>query len=214
MGMRTFKPTAVVLGALASPLRQDILVVLESAAPISVAELARRIGRRPDTLYPHLRVLERAGLVRSAGSDSTGGRPGSVWRVAANPIRVSAHGTTGANTRHAIRLVGAMSRAGARDFQHAFKRFVAGQGPKPSAKRWCIWLAPAELAALEKSLEELIQRYRAFAPGDGRSPHIVTWLHASVAAPAAQPGAKRPRRAGSHARGSRAARPRVARRAN
>jgi len=205
MGSRVFQPTPRVLGALASPLRQDILVVLESTAPLSVAELARRIGRRPDTLYHHLRLLERAGLVRAAASDSTGGRPGSLWRVTSHPIRVSASGTKGSAVRHAERVVGAMARAGARDFQRAFRNYVAGKGPKPSGKRWCVWLDERELDEMEKALWDVIHRFRKHEPREDRSPFIVTWLLASVGGEATEPKAKGPGRAGASARPGRPA---------
>ena len=193
MGRRTFKPTARVLGALASPLRQDILVVLENSAPASVAELARRIGRRPDALYHHLRLLERAGLVRRSGGDSTGGRPGSVWTVTAHPIQVRAGGAVAPSVRLAGQVVGAMARAGARDFQRAYRRHLAGEGPKPGAKRWCVWLDARELAAMEKALWQVIRRYRAFEPRSKRTPFIVTWLLSSVSGGAPAPAAKRRR---------------------
>ena len=49
--------------ALASPLRQDLLDVLETAGPLSIAELAERVGRPADSLYVHVRELLRVGLV-------------------------------------------------------------------------------------------------------------------------------------------------------
>lgn len=195
MGRRTFKPTPRVLGALASPLRQDILVVLENSAPTSVAELARRIGRRPDALYHHLRLLKRAGLVRRSGGDSTGGRPGGLWTVTAHPIQVSARGAASPTVQLAGQVVGAMARAGARDFQRAYRRHLAGHGPKPGANRWCVWLDARELAAMERALKQVVQRFRALEPRPSRTPFIVTWLLSSVTGGAPAPAARRRRAA-------------------
>lgn len=206
MGRRVFKPTPRVLGALASPLRQDILVVLENSGPTSVAELARRIGRRPDTLYHHLRVLDRAGMVRHSGGDSTGGRPGSVWQVTARPIRVRPEQGAGPPARLAERVVGAMSRAGVRDFGRAFRRFLAGAGPRPDAMRYCVWLDEAERRRMHGALAELIERFRAHEPRTGRSPFVLTLLVAAVAEPLAEAPARRPAKAGAGSRATSSAR--------
>ena len=60
--------------ALAAATRQEIVDVLPRMGTVSVAELAAALGRPADALYFHLRILKRAGLVRSAGT-----RPGSGW---------------------------------------------------------------------------------------------------------------------------------------
>ncbi|MBK7369631.1 MAG: helix-turn-helix transcriptional regulator [Candidatus Eisenbacteria bacterium] len=59
----TLRPHPRAIEALASPVRQDLVVLLENSPPLAVTELARRLGRRPDALYHHLRALQRAGLV-------------------------------------------------------------------------------------------------------------------------------------------------------
>src|ERR1043166_5091224 len=48
---------------LASPVRLSIVHTLEGIGPCSVATLARVLGVAPDSLYYHLRLLERRGLI-------------------------------------------------------------------------------------------------------------------------------------------------------
>lgn len=48
---------------LGSPIRNDIVALLDGAGPIPVAEIAAGVGRPADTLYYHVDRLEEAGLV-------------------------------------------------------------------------------------------------------------------------------------------------------
>ena len=59
--------------ALASPVRQEIIDAVSAMGPVSIAELARTLGRRPSALYFHFAKLEKLGLVVRR-------RPGSVRR--------------------------------------------------------------------------------------------------------------------------------------
>jgi predicted ArsR family transcriptional regulator len=53
-----------------------------SARPVSVRELSARLGLHPNTLRPHLRRLEDAGLVRHETRRTTGvGRPQALYSV-------------------------------------------------------------------------------------------------------------------------------------
>lgn len=198
MGTRTIQPTPRVLGALASPLRQDILVVLESAAPLSVADLGRRIGRRPDTLYHHLKELERAGLVRREGRASTGGRPADAWRITQSPLRVRAADPRKVDLEHAGRVVGVLTRSALRDYRAALARARAEGGPQPWGMRALVWLDAAELAALRQELWDLLIRLRRREPREGRTPHsISSFLSAGRPLPADSRRQGRPRKRGA-----------------
>ena len=59
--------------ALASPVRQEIIDAVSAMGPVSIAELARTLGRRPSALYFHFAKLEKLGFVVRR-------RPGSVRR--------------------------------------------------------------------------------------------------------------------------------------
>src|SRR5919108_6687926 len=50
--------------------------------PVSVQELSRRLSLHPNTLRPHLRRLEEAGLIsRESRKAATVGRPQTLYRV-------------------------------------------------------------------------------------------------------------------------------------
>ena len=180
MAHRTLSPTHRVLGALVSPVRQDVLELLESAAPQSAADLARRLGKRPDTLYHHLRALERAGLVRAEGRPSTGGRPGRVWRPVTPTVRVRSTGLTRAGARRVEQIVRSMARSSVRDFSRALHESVAGARPSPKAARTVLWLTPAERERVERDLRALAARHRGRKPGGARQPFVLMTLLATL----------------------------------
>lgn len=51
------------VGALISPFRHHLMRTLSSIGPATVRELAEALGRSPESLYYHLRALERVGLI-------------------------------------------------------------------------------------------------------------------------------------------------------
>jgi DNA-binding transcriptional ArsR family regulator len=69
------------LSALASSARIEIIDVLAQMGTVSVAELAATLGRAADTLYYHLRILQKAGLVVDCGTRVTQGRSEALYRA-------------------------------------------------------------------------------------------------------------------------------------
>jgi predicted transcriptional regulator len=50
------------VGALTSPVRIEMIGILQTHGPSSIRELAVRLGRPADGLYHHVRTLLRAGM--------------------------------------------------------------------------------------------------------------------------------------------------------
>lgn len=187
MGPRKIPLTGPVVGALASPLRQDILVVLEGSAPLSVADLARRIGKRPDTLYHHLRILQRVGLVREERRPSTGGRPGSVWRLKSAYVRATTSRDGSTRASDVERVVGTLARSGLRDFCRALRRSLADGLPTPRGARACGWMTPRERDRFERRLMRLFDDLRSRAPRADRAPYVFTSLFSRAAGDTPEP---------------------------
>lgn len=198
----TAPPHPAVLEALASPVRLDIVVMLESSPPVSVAEIGRRLGRRPDTLYHHVRALQRVRLIEPETRTSTGGRPGTVWRLKARPIRLPAPTRDSRYVHRTERIVGAIARASLRDFKRAARRAAAGEGTRPTASRSCLWLTPAERRGLGQALAQLTAGLRSRGPGEGRVPHVLTYVLAGATCATAERASRgRPRRRGARSSG-------------
>ena len=117
--------------------------------PVSVRELARRLSLHPNTLRPHLRRLEEAGLVaRELRRGASVGRPQTLYSVAGPPAeegrdyRLLADILAGA-------LTGTRAVDRARGLAEEWGRYLVAQGgPKPGVR-----LAPRRnLALLQEAM--------------------------------------------------------------
>lgn len=150
------------LAALVSGARQEIVDVLSQMGTVSVAELARAIGRPPDAVYYHLRTLQRAGLIVSAGSRTRGRRQEQLFRTVSPDLRLEYRtGKTG-NAREIVAIIGSLMRLGTRDFRHAFQRGnakVAGPQRELWALRTTGWQTPAKIADINRSINSLTRAF-------------------------------------------------------
>jgi predicted ArsR family transcriptional regulator len=117
--------------------------------PVSVRELSQRLSLHPNTLRPHLRRLEEAGLVsRELRRGPSVGRPQTLYSVAEPPREEG-----GDYRLLADILAGALSGARAFTKAHALaeewgRYLVAQGGPKPGVR-----LAPRRnLALLQEAM--------------------------------------------------------------
>lgn len=180
------QPTAAQWRALASPVRQELADALEGAGPCPVARLAQLLGRPADALYHHLRVLQRAGLVRVAGRRQVGRHAFAEYELVRRPLLAA----RGPRPQEAERVAGAAQRLAWRDFRRALR---AGAGETRGARRTRLglrlraWLAADELARANALLDELLALLRAGRPGPGRTPLALGLLLAPL------PEGRRPR---------------------
>jgi DNA-binding transcriptional ArsR family regulator len=93
-GMVALVDDPVAVQAVAHPVRLRILEVLR--APDSAAGIARRLGVSRQGVNYHLKELERAGLVRSAGERRTGNFIEQLFEPAARVLVISPRLTLGA----------------------------------------------------------------------------------------------------------------------
>jgi predicted ArsR family transcriptional regulator len=122
-----------------------------SGRPVSVREMATRLSLHPNTLRPHLRRLEEAGLVTSETSrGATVGRPQTLYTVverddaAGRDYRLLADILAGL-------LVGRRARDRAQAQAREWGAFLAARTiPRPGARR----VAGPNLAMLQESLAE------------------------------------------------------------
>ncbi len=70
--------------AIGSPLRMELISLFTERRPLSVAQMAERMGRPATAMHYHVRVLEKAGLLRRAGQDRSGRRPETLFVPAAD----------------------------------------------------------------------------------------------------------------------------------
>ena len=148
---------------LASPVRQELLDVLARMGTVSLAEVAAALGRAPDGLYYHVRLLHRAGLVESAGVRRRGGRPEALFRATGSQFALRYPSRSAAQTRAVGAIVAGMLRLGIRDFRRAF----ADPGNRlqgPSRDLWALrttgWLLPRHVRAVNRRILVLSEATR------------------------------------------------------
>jgi DNA-binding transcriptional ArsR family regulator len=172
----------VQLRALASPLRQELLDVLEAAGPCAIAELGERLGRAPDSLYFHVRRLQKVGLVVEVERRLEGRHAFVVYDVAARPMRIDRRKAK-ARDMHAV--VAGILRLAARDFRRGLSgsgTVVEGAARNHAGARVRGWLDERQLARANEILEELGDLLRAGRPGPGCQPVALAWVLAPVPA--------------------------------
>ena len=74
--------------AVASPLRLELLGLFVDRESLSVAEIAELMGRSATGIHYHVRVLEKAGLLRRAGRNKSGRRPEALYLPVADLFKM------------------------------------------------------------------------------------------------------------------------------
>ena len=156
--------------ALAAPTRQEIVDVLPGMGTVSVAELATALGRPADSLYYHLRILNRVGLVRRAGSQRLNGRRETLFRAIAPEMSLCYELGRKGNGSQVNAIIASMLRLGIRDFSNSFKTADASVSG-PNRELWALrktgWLSQAQIAEVNRYIEKLMHVMEV--PGrDGR----------------------------------------------
>jgi DNA-binding transcriptional ArsR family regulator len=177
--------------------RQELVDVLESAGPRSVAELGALLGRPADALYHHLRRLAKVGLVVERERRKEGRHVFAVYDLALRPLRLN----YAAPVRPADigRVVAAAQRLTWREFQRALAaRSGVSAGPQRTLRggRAKGWATPQRLARVNALLEELVATVAAGKPEPDAIPISLSFVLApspSKRAPLALPNPSKPR---------------------
>jgi len=146
--------------ALAASTRQEIVDVLARMGTVSVAELATALRRPADSLYYHLRILKRVGLVLSAGSRRLGGRREALFRTVAQELILRYELGKNGNGREINAIVSSMLRLGTRDFSRSFATAdasVAGPNRELWALRTTGWLSQDQIAEVNRYIDKIRQ---------------------------------------------------------
>lgn len=166
--------------ALASPARQEIVDALVAAGPCSIAELAAHTGRASDSLYHHIRVLKKTGLILERDPRKTGRHVAAIYDLPARPVFIR---YADAQPKALASVIAAAQRLGLRDFRRALGRpDTTGDGPVRNlwAGRVKGWAGPDDLAEVNTLLRRLYQLIHTGAPGPGRNPVSLSFILAPV----------------------------------
>jgi DNA-binding transcriptional ArsR family regulator len=146
--------------ALAASTRQEIVDVLSRMGTVSVAELATALARPADSLYYHLRILKRVGLVLSAGSRRLAGRSEALFRAVAPELSLCYQLGRKGNGREVNAIIASMLRLGIRDFGESFETATAAVSG-PNRELWGLrvtgWLTQDQIAEVNRHIRRLMQ---------------------------------------------------------
>ena len=168
------------LRALASPMRQELLDVLEAAGPSAISELAERLGRAPDSLYFHVRELVRVGLVIEVERRKVGRHVFVVYDLVGRPLRIDRSKAKRADLQS---VVAGILRLATRDYQRGLADPTTTPDG-PARNHWGArvrgWIDASEVERVNELLEELSDLIREGHPGPGRQPVALAWVLAPV----------------------------------
>ena len=180
------------LRALASPLRQELLDVLESIGPCGIAELATPLGRAADALYFHIRLLQKVGLVVEVEQRRVGRHTITIYDVPGRPLRID---RAKARPTDLQAVVAGILRLAMRDHRRGLTdpaTITTGKARNHWGGRARGWLDERQLATANDLLERLVALLRSGRPGPGREPIALSWVLASTPPRRRAPQQKQP----------------------
>lgn len=142
--------------AMASPLRIQIVDRLRMLESAGVPAIAASLGRRPDSLYHHIRILERAGIIRTDGWERSGSHNQAVYRLAGD-VRFPYPAMSGRGAAPMIAVTKALLRSADRGLAAALTRGGLKESG-PDKDLWCrVHTARLNAADLAKVNSHLAQ---------------------------------------------------------
>jgi len=116
--------------ALASAHRLEIVSALGEAGEASIATLAKQLGRTPHSLYYHVKLLERAGVLALADTRRRGRRDEQIWKMTGERILLSAGAGLPASLAKTSKAVESMLRLTSRELSAAIRRHARTGGER------------------------------------------------------------------------------------
>lgn len=152
--------------ALASPLRLEILGLFTHDDALAIADMAQLMGRPAGSLYHHVGILERAGLLRRAGTRPKGKRHEALFSLTASRYEVAAPANEDEAIAHAVKTMASAFRMTERDLEAALRdRTVRREGSDRNlfAARLHLRASPELLAKVNRHLEAILDLVQAEA---------------------------------------------------
>lgn len=174
------------LRALVSPVRQEIVDVLAAIGPLTVAQIAELLGRKPDALYYHVTALEKCGLLVETDRVRAGRRFCAVYDTPGRPLTID----YSARVAPALisRVIRAALRLAGRDFSAGFGNANA-RPAGPDRNLWGArvrgYLQPEDLPRANLLLTELHTLLRQRPATAQAQPHSFTFVFSPLATPSA-----------------------------
>ena len=173
------------LFVLAKPGREDIIDAISILGPCTVPQMAEFLGRSRNSLYYHVNVLRKAGLVVEDKVQRAGVKTTALYDLPGRPMIVKWDLSTPRSRQAVISLGRGRFKSGERAFVRACQPGVAvveGMRRNLWTSHWQGWLSQDELVEANRILHSLVDLYRRSAKtsGNGRKPYALTFAIAPV----------------------------------
>ena len=189
--------------ALASPARQEIIDALSAMGPVSIAELARTLGRRSSALYFHFAKLEKLclvvrrhpGSVRRPQSVLYRERESALFDVPSRPMTLVYRPSDPKTKQPMAKLVKSMASMATRSFVKAYQPGAVVNGFERNlwASRSKRRLTSNELERLNRNLSAVVGLLGQSNRGRGGQRQLIEVTFVLAPAPAKPPLSRRHR---------------------
>lgn len=172
--------------ALVSVTRQEIMDAMAMAGPASIKEIADLLGRAPDSLYYHFRLLEKVKLLKRVEVRPGARREETVFDVTIRPLAIEVEQgrdkARQSKVRKAVlKIATAFLRLGERGFRTAVEAGAAilhGEERNAAAGRITTWLTREEIRFVEEHLRTVVEFCRERRTQSGGKLYAFTYaLH-------------------------------------
>ncbi len=144
--------------AFVSPFRMELIGLFTAGEPLSVSQMAERMGRPATALYYHVGVLEKAGLLKRYGKQRKGRRTEALFIPVADLFMLEQERDDVAATKNAVKILATAFRMAEADMRAAFQNpNTRSQGPHRNiygARVHCC-LPKKDLAELNRHLDAI-----------------------------------------------------------
>lgn len=155
--------------ALASPLRLEILGLFTSRDPLAISEMAALMGRSAGSLYHHVGILEKAGLLKKTGTRPKGKRHEALFRPVGGRIEMETGTPGGDDPGPVVKVMAAAFRMAERDLEACLREGTCvkeGPGRTLYATRMHLRASPKVLARINRHLQAIEDLLAAEAARD------------------------------------------------
>lgn len=100
---------------LASPVRREIWSYLTGQGPHTVAEVAKGMGRSQTSLYAHIELMQRTGVIEQIGSKRSGKRHAAIYQAGVSESDIAYDGKNAQSVKASARFAAAVLRRANRE---------------------------------------------------------------------------------------------------
>lgn len=144
--------------AMASPLRLEILGLFTTGNPLAISDMATLMGRAAGSLYHHVGILEKSGLLKRSGTRPGGKRHEALFLPMATRIELATTNEDGTAATHLVKTLTSAFRMAERDFGAALESdesSTEGPGRNLYVTRMHLRATPKILAGINKHLKAI-----------------------------------------------------------